>query len=250
MSNRHDSVRAAKTVTPKFAPCGDAALTVEFAQAIDTDINACVLGLDAEIANAAIAGIQETVPTYGSLLVYYDPLVTSFATLRGELVALCAKAIAIRSTGAGWTIPVTYGGEFGFDLDAVAAFHGLDPQEVVRRHTAAPYRIFMIGFLPGFTYLGGLDPTLALPRRPVPRLKVPAGSIVIGGLQAAIGSIEGPSGWHVIGRTPVRLFMPERDPLVFVKPGDTIALRPISAAEHQALEHDAAGGALVAEPCP
>ncbi len=231
---------------PAIHPCGDAALTVEFAPRVDAGINARVLGLDAALTAAGLTGVNETAPSYGSVLVYYDPLATTFELLRHRILQLCLTAPDITDTGAGWVIPVAYGGNHGFDLAAVAHHHGMAADEIVERHTSARYRVFMVGFLPGFTYLGGLDPDLAIPRRPVPRVTVPAGSIVIGGVQTAIGSIVGPSGWHVVGSTPVRPFMPRRDPVIFIKPGDTIVFEAISAAEHRDLSASAADGALVA----
>ncbi len=232
---------------PTVLACGDAALTVQFAQTVDADINARVLGLDSEINNAGLSGVIETAPTYGSVLVYYDPLVTTFAILRSRILELCQNASEITDTGVGWVIPVAYGGTHGFDLEAVALHHGMPAEEIVRRHTSSSYRVFMVGFLPGFTYLGGLDPLLAIPRRAVPRVTVPAGSIVIGGVQTAIGSIVGPSGWHVVGSTPVCSFMPERDPVIFINPGDRIVFEPISTAEHRSLSAAAARGELVAK---
>ena len=231
---------------PAIHPCGDAALTVEFAPRVDAGINARVLGLDATLNKAGLTGVVETAPSYGSVLVYYNPLVTTFAILRHRILQLCLTAPDISGTGAGWVIPVAYGGNLGFDLAAVADHLGVAAEEIVERHTSARYRVFMVGFLPGFTYLGGLDPDLAIPRRPVPRVCVPPGSIVIGGVQTAIGSIAGPSGWHVVGSTPVRPFMARRDPVIFIQPGDKVMFEAISAAEYRDLSASAAEGAIVA----
>lgn len=238
----------AVAVEPVFSPCGDSALMVEFAQAIDLRINRQVHALDRALQCRPPCGVRETMPTYGSLLVFYDPLRTSFRTLSNEIRLINASTTPDIIAGHYWRIPVVYGGSYGFDLDTVAETLGLAPQEVVARHVASVFEIFMIGFLPGFTYLGGLDPALAIPRRPVPRQKVPAGSIVIGGIQAAIGSIEGPSGWHVIGRTPVRAFMAKRDPAVFMKPGDGVVFESWPPEQFAALDTAAAAGELVAEP--
>lgn len=234
--------------SPRILPCGDQALSVEFASVIDAGINARVHALDRTLNAAPPAGLLETMPSYAALLVFYDPLQTRFATLSTEILARCRTETSAPATGTTWRLPVIYGGAFGFDLSAVADMVGLDAGEVVARHVAAIFDIFMIGFLPGFTYLGGLDPAIAVPRRPVPRQQVPAGSIVIGGIQAAIGSIEGPSGWHVIGRTPVRAFMPRREPVVFMKPGDRIVFESWPADSFRALDAAAATGDLVAEP--
>ena len=232
---------------PRILPCGDQALSVEFASIIDAEVNARVHALDRALKDSPAPGLIETMPSYASLLVYYDPLRTNFATLAQEIQALCITLTPARTTGTEWRVPVVYGGEYGFDLPTVADRVGLDATEVVARHIASMFEIFMIGFLPGFTYLGGLDPAIAVPRRPVPRQMVPAGSIVIGGIQAAIGSIEGPSGWHVIGRTPVRAFMPRRTPVVFMKPGDRVVFESWPPTSFRALDAAAAAGELVAE---
>jgi KipI family sensor histidine kinase inhibitor len=235
-------------VQPRILPCGDQALSVEFASIIDAAINARVHALDRALGAAPPEGLIETMPSYGSLLVFYDPLRTCFATLSNEIHSVCTDLVPQPTTGTNWRIPVVYGGDFGFDLPAVADMVGLDTTEVVARHITSMFEIFMIGFLPGFTYLGGLDPAIAVPRRPVPRRQVPAGSIVIGGIQAAIGSIEGPSGWHVIGRTPVRAFMPRRDPVVFMKPGDRVVFESWPPDSFEELAMAAAAGDLIAEP--
>jgi len=142
---------------------------------------------------------------------------------------------------------VVYGGAFGIDLEEVGARHGLTSRKVVDLHAEALYRIYMIGFLPGFAYLGGLDPRLATPRRTQPRAKIPSGSIIIGGAQAAVGSIECPSGWHLLGRTPVRSYAPERDPVFLLAAGDEVVSRPIDASRWDALEKAATAGEPVAE---
>jgi KipI family sensor histidine kinase inhibitor len=231
-----------------IAPCGDAALTVEFGRVVDAGINARVRALDEVMTQEPPLGVRETMPSYGSLLVHYDPHTIRFVPLADRIRALVARLTIAPARQTGWCVPVAYGGSLGFDLEAVATSLDLCPEEIIRRHVHARYQVFMVGFLPGFTYLGGLDQTIAVPRRPVPRLCVPAGSIVIGGVQTAIGSIEGPSGWHVIGRTPVRAFAPQRDPAVFMMPGDRIVLEAISHDVFEVLTARAERGLLVAEP--
>ena len=132
-------------------------------------------------------------------------------------------------------------------LDAVAAHAGMRPADLIEAHAAPEYLVAMIGFLPGFAYLSGLDPRLAMPRRPEPRQRIPASSISIGGVQTAIGSLEGPSGWHLIGRSPARPYLEARDPRFLFGPGDRIRFRPVSEAEWEALDRAAAGGAPVVE---
>jgi len=232
--------------SPRVLPCGDTALAVEFGEAIDPAVNACVLALDARVAQG-IPGVVETVPTYRSLLVHYDPVVTDFDTLGATLSALSADLPDTPAEGRLWRIPVVYGGAFGVDLEAVAARHGLAPADLIARHAAPIYRVYMIGFVPGFAYLGGLDPSLATPRRDVPRARTPAGSISIGGAQAAVASIEAPSGWHLLGRTPVRSFMPDREPPFILKAGDRVTFEPVPAERWDALNRAAAAGNLIAE---
>ncbi|MET0428084.1 MAG: 5-oxoprolinase subunit PxpB [Microvirga sp.] len=233
---------------PRILPCGDAAVSVEFGEAIDPALNGRVLALDAILRREAPAGIVETVPTYRSLLVHFDPLATDYARLTSFLEEQAQTVAPLASTGRRWRVPVVYGGPHGEDLADLAALHGLAPDEAVRRHTGAIYRVYMIGFLPGFAYLGGLDPTLATPRRAQPRARIPAGSIAIGGAQTAIGSIEGPSGWHLLGRTPVRSYDPSRTPAFLFAAGDEVVFEPVDASRWTDLDDAAAAGDPVAEP--
>jgi KipI family sensor histidine kinase inhibitor len=233
--------------TPRILACGDSALSVEFGDTIDPDVNGKVLALDEALMSHAPAGLLETVPTYRSLLVQFDPTVTDYDALVGLLADEAERLAPRAATGRRWRIPVVYGGEFGIDLDDVAERHGLTPREVVELHAGAIYRIYMIGFLPGFAYLGGLDPRLAIPRRTQPRARIPSGSIIIGGAQAAIGSIECPSGWHILGRTPVRSYALDRDPSFLLAAGDEIVFQPIDASRWGTLEKAAMAGDPVAE---
>lgn len=231
---------------PRILPCGDAALAVEFGDRVDPALNARVLGLDARI-RAGLPGLVETVPTYRSLLIHYDPIATSFEQVSEAALALAAGLSDEPAKGRLWRVPVVYGGPFGIDLEDVAAHHGLTTAELIERHAAPTYRVYMIGFLPGFAYLGGLDPTIAMSRRETPRLKTPAGTISIGGVQALVASIEAPSGWHLLGRTPVRSFMPDRDPVFLLDAGDEVRFKPIPALRWDALDRAAAAGEPVAE---
>lgn len=232
---------------PRVLACGDGALSVEFGDTIDPDLNGKVLALDEILRHRAPAGLIETVPTYRSLLVQFDPTITDYDGLAG-LLAEEAKGIAPQAAaGRRWSVPVVYGDPFGIDLDEIADRHGLTPQQVVDIHAGRVYRVYMIGFLPGFAYLGGLDPRLTTPRRTQPRAKIPSGSIIIGGAQAAVGSIECPSGWHILGRTPVRSYAPERDPAFLLAAGDEVVFEPIEASRWDALEKAALAGEFVAE---
>ncbi len=230
---------------PRILPCGDTALAVEFGTVVDPRLNARVLALDGRLAG--IPGIVEAVPTYRSLLVHYDPVATDFATLSAALVDRARDLPDEPREGRLWRVPVVYGGAFGIDLEEVAARHGIAPDELVRRHAAPTYRVYMIGFVPGYAYLGSLDPSIATPRRESPRLRVPAGTISIGGIQAVVASIEAPSGWHLLGRTPVRAFMPGRDPVFLFAAGDRVRFEPVDASRWDALDAAAAAGETVAE---
>lgn len=230
---------------PRILPSGDQALTVEFGEEIDPALNARVLELDRKAAG--LPGIVETIPTYRSLMVVYDPQVIGFAALGARLLDLAGNLTGAETTGTVWDIPVCYGGEYGIDLEATAATHDITPDELVRRHMAPTYRVYMIGFLPGFAYLGGLDQSIATPRRISPRLHTPAGTISIGGIQALVASLAAPSGWHLLGRTPVRNFMPTRDPAVIIQPGDGVRFRRIEEQDFVRLDREAETGAPVAE---
>jgi KipI family sensor histidine kinase inhibitor len=232
---------------PRLLPCGDSALVIEFGDHIDAELNARVLALDALLAEERIPGITETVPTYRSLLVHYDPTVTLFAALGAKLMALAAREGLQSRKGRRWRVPVVYGGDFGIDIEAVAERHGMTPQEVIARHSAGDYRVYMLGFLPGYTYLGGLDPKLATPRRQDPRLETPSGTVAIGGVQTGIQCITAPSGWNLLGRTPVRTYHPHRQPIFLIEPGDHVAFFQIEESEWERLDRAAEAGDPVAE---
>ncbi|MFI5014009.1 MAG: 5-oxoprolinase subunit PxpB [Hyphomicrobiales bacterium] len=232
---------------PRLLLSGDSALVVEFGDSIDPELNRRVLALDALVAQEKIVGVTETVPTYRSLLVHYDPTVIGFSELGAKLMALAARKELPHRKGRRWRVPVVYGGEFGIDLETVAERAGLTPKEVIARHSGGDYRVYMLGFLPGYTYLGGLDPALATPRRHDPRLETPSGTIAIGGAQAGIQCIAAPSGWHLLGRTPVRTYHPRREPIFLIEPGDHVTFFPIDARKWEALDRAADAGDPVAQ---
>ena len=241
---------AAVFAPPRFLASGDSAVTIEFGDGIDPVVNARVLALDTALARAAIPGLIECVPTYRSAAVQFDPLALDYDAFVATALRLAAAGTGAIETGRRWRVPVVYGGAFGIDLDDVAARHGLAPAEIIRRHAGAVYRVYMIGFMPGYTYLGGLDPTLATPRRPDPRPTTPAGTISIGGIQALIAAAAMPSGWHLLGRTPVRAFMAGRAAPFLFAPGDEVVFDPVPPGRWDALDARAASGDPVAEPMP
>lgn len=218
---------------PRFLPVGDAALTVEFGDAIAPESNARVIALDVSLAASDVDGIVETVPSFRSLLICYDPTVISADALVGRLRGLIAQeGYTPDRVPREWHVPVAYDAEFSTDLEEVAARLGLSPAEVISIHTGAAYQVYMVGFAPGIPVMGGLSPSLHIPRRPNPRPEVPAGAVVIAGMQASIISMPVPSGWYVLGRTPLRVFDPRReDPFLF-RPGDTVRFHRIAAADY------------------
>lgn len=238
---------AAEFLPPRILPSGDTAITVEFSRRIDDDANRRVLALDRALTDAPVAGVVETVPTYRSLLVHYDPLHIDFDTLSAQLIARAGEPLPDTLPSRRWRIPVAYGFEHGVDLDDAAKTLGLTPEDLIARHTAPTYRVAMIGFTPGWSYLSGLDPALALPRRQSPRLLTPPGTISIGGVQAGVQCIAGPSGWHLLGRTPVRTYQFHRDPVFLLEPGDTLTFHAIDAKTFDELDRAAERGELVAE---
>lgn len=215
-------------------PVGACGVLAVLGSRISEENGARVAALEQAVRRAHIAGVTETVPAFASLLVRYDPLCADYdgvsaalRTLAGELTAEGAQA------GRTVDVPVCYGGTYGEDLPAVARHAGLSEEEVIRLHSGRTYRIYMLGFLPGFPYLGGLDERLFTPRLPSPRTRIPAGSVGIGGEQTGIYPMESPGGWQLIGRTPLCLFAPGRD-LPYAA-GDSIRFVPIDAREFERL---------------
>jgi inhibitor of KinA len=213
----------------RLEPLGDQAILAVLGEGIDPAVNDRVHALAAAVRAAALPGLREVVPAYATLAVHYDPERwagpggTPYQALARELAGLWART---RADGAGTgrvvAIPVRYGGEWGPDLAEVAAHCGFSEEEVVRRHTEPEYRVFMLGFAPGFPYLGGLDPALATPRRATPRTRIPAGSVGIAGTQTGIYPLETPGGWQIIGRTSLRLFDPGLPEPCRLRPGDRL----------------------------
>jgi KipI family sensor histidine kinase inhibitor len=233
---------------PRMLQSGDAAITVEFARDISNEANQRVLALDRMLAQHPVTGVRETVPTYRSLLVHYDPEQIGFAPLAEQLTTLAQSQVEAESTQTRrWRIPVCYGGEHGIDLEDAAATLKTTPDALVAQHAGGDYRVAMIGFTPGWSYLSGLDPKLAIPRRQAPRLLTPAGTISIGGVQTGVQCLPGPSGWHLLGRTPVRTYQLHRDPVFLLEPGDAISFFRID--DKQFAEQDAAAerGEIIAE---
>lgn len=226
---------------PRILPAGDSALVVEFGDAIDARVNARVRQLQRALEASGCTGLVELVPTYRSLMVHYDPMACS----HGMIAALVTEAAGhlpddFREPARVVEIPVLYGGGEGPDLGDVAARAGLREEEVIGLHAGADYLVFMIGFMPGFPYLGGLPPAIATPRLATPRTRVPAGSVGIAGAQTGIYPSESPGGWRLIGRTPVRLFDARLDPPALLQAGDHLRFVPVSRTAYDAIARDVA----------
>jgi inhibitor of KinA len=232
----------------RILPAGDQALTVELSDQVDDATNRRVIALAESLAARPVDGITETVPTYRSLLVCYDPEVVRASALADTLAERLASLNVEHTPSRRWTVPVFYGGPAGMDLEDMARMKGIDADEVIRLHSGAEYRVYMIGFAPGFAYLGGLPEMLHTPRLTTPRQHIVAGSIGIGGKQASINSLDGPSGWRFIGRTPLMLFDPRRNEPALFRAGDTVRFEPIDAAEFEQLEARVVAGETIAEP--
>jgi len=214
----------------RFLSAGDRALVVEFGDQIDRSLSDDVLRLDANIRSSGLGGVVETVPTFRSLMVHYDPLVTTRADLEHAIVSVLDREPGSRDTGTLWRVPVCYDGESAPDLAEVARLTGLSRGEVVALHSGTRYHVYMLGFLPGFPYMGDLPAQLELPRRADPRVRVPAGSIAIATTLTAIYPYESPGGWHLIGATPIRLFDPERAQPALFTPGDAVQYESVDPA--------------------
>lgn len=224
---------------PRYLPAGDEGLLVEFGNEIHPDIHHRVYAMARAIEDASIRGVDEIVPSYRSLLVTYDPRLISFEDITDQLKGIEKTLSGVKiPEHRRVEIPTLYGGEFGPDLDFVASHHGLPPEEVIRIHSSQDYLVYMLGFTPGFAYLGGNLEKIATPRLKKPRVEVPAGSVGIAETQTGIYPIESPGGWQIIGRTPLTLFNPLRPPHFLLQAGDIVRFIPINEEEYTDLsEH-------------
>lgn len=226
---------------PKFAPLGDRGLVVHLGGQIDAAAFHSVRTLARRLEAAPPRGMIELVPAFTTVAIYYDPLQASLADLQNEVQRLLLGRIpAAEPPPRRVEIPVCYGGDFGSDLEFVARHAGFSPQQTIEIHAGGEYLVHMIGFAPGFLYLGGMSPRIAAPRRSTPRLKVPAGSVGIAGEQTGIYPLETPGGWQLIGRTPLALFRPAEDPPALLQAGDIVTFRPITPEQFRALQETSA----------
>lgn len=225
-------------------PLGDRALVVTLGSAIAPSVYSRVQRSLGQLRAASLAGVTDIVPAFASIVLHYDP--ARVAGARGEApydalaaaveeclrLAVASPEVATRLV----EIPVCYGGALGPDLDRLAAGHGMSPEAVIRLHCEREYLVYMLGFLPGFAYLGGLAPELVTPRRSEPRAHVPAGAVGIGGEQTGVYPLDSPGGWHLVGRTPARMFRPDQDPPTLLAMGDRVRFLRITEAQFNELE--------------
>jgi KipI family sensor histidine kinase inhibitor len=218
----------------RIVAAGDSAVTAEFPHRIAPEINARVLALASGIRRRCAGSIRDIVIGYCTVTVFFDPLTVDALWIEGEMRdALAELPDRSEVESAVIDVPVCYGGDLGPDLDDVAAFGGCSREEVVALHVAATYRVYLLGFVPGFAYMAEVDARIAAPRRPSPRSAVPAGSVAIAGGQTAIYPSVTPGGWNIIGRTPVKPYDPSRAVPFLFQPGDRVRFRAITRAEFE-----------------
>lgn len=236
----------------QLIPAGDTAVVVVLGRIMDRQLSRAVLALADRILAASVPGVVEVVPAFASLTVHFDPRLATLGDLSDAIARLAALPGETASPPRQWTIPVCYEGGFAQDLAEVSERSGLAQADVIARHTAADFHVYMLGFLPGFPYMGDLEAALRLPRRPSPRVAVPAGSVAIAEAMTAIYPQESPGGWHIVGRTPVRLFDPAAVPPARLRAGDQVRFRPVTRGEYEHLAEGEARGesALVPDPSP
>jgi inhibitor of KinA len=231
---------------PRYLPAGESALVVEFGDTIEPKIHDLVLALDAAIGQAKWEGVIETVPTYRSLMIHFDPRLLTTEALADALAGLDYASAPARTRRQFWRIPACYDAPQAEDIAEVAARLGLSPAQIIDLHLGARYRVYMYGFAPGFTFLGGLPNGLTIPRRAAPRAPVPSGSLLIAGGQALIASCAMPTGWYGIGRTPVKMFDLARERVFLAGIGDELCFERIDPAAFDAMSTAAEAGELCA----
>jgi inhibitor of KinA len=231
---------------PRFLDSGEAALLVEYGQAIDPAIHERVLALDEALRAGRIDGVIEMVPTFRSLMIHYDPLRIDRESLVSAVKGLETRPSSGRQSPVRWTIPCCYEDELGEDLREIAALANLSELRAAALHSGATYRAYMYGFAPGFCYLGGTPEQLAVSRRATPRPPTRPNVVLVAGGLSLISTVSMPTGWWIIGTTPERLYAPTRDPAFLISVGDSVSFEPIDRAVFDLLEQRAAAGEVVA----
>jgi inhibitor of KinA len=227
----------------RISAAGDAALILEFPQRIDPAINSRVIALAQTIQRRCGTAVRDAVVGYCSVTVYFDPLLVDGPWLEAEMRAAAAEVDDTPAPASPIVdVPVCYDRDLGPDLDDVAAFGSIAPADVVRLHHSREYRVYLVGFVPGFAYMAEVDARIAAPRRASPRMEVPAGSVAIAAGQTGIYPSVTPGGWNIIGRTPLRLYDPSRSQPLLLRAGDAVRFRPIPRTEFEMLAASRAGG--------
>jgi KipI family sensor histidine kinase inhibitor len=228
----------------KFLPAGDQAVSVELGDEISVEVNTRVRALEYLLQQRGVPGVAETVPSFRALLVYYDPLVIGYDALCATLAELAARTSPdVLPRARTVELPCCYDPELGLDLEAAAQRLELPTKELVRLHAEADYLVYFIGFTPGLPYMSGMPERILLPRLPTPRVKVPVGSVGLGGAQCCVYSVESPGGYWILGRTPLRLYDPGAAEPVLLRPGDRVTFRAIPRAEYDDIAARVAAGA-------
>jgi inhibitor of KinA len=238
----------ADTGAYRILPAGDAAIVIEFGDAIDRRINSQVLALADRLNRDPIDGLIDYVPTFRSLILHYDPLVLPASSINAHIVELMRDLQFQQISGRIWRLPVCYDTQVAPDLDEVASRTGLSSAQVVEAHSAVTYHVYMLGFLPGMAYLGDIPAALVLPRLPTPRLRVPAGSLAIATTMTCVIPLETASGWHLIGRSPVSFLQWRPYPEALLAAGDKVNFVPVSLDEYEQLSARSASGKLNITP--
>lgn len=227
----------------KYLPCGENAIVIEFGNEISKEINAKIRKMMLEIEKEQWKGILEIIPTYRSVLLQYDPFLWTYKEILGKLNTFVLDSHGEEEEEVNLIeIPTLYAGEFGPDIDFVSEHTKLSVKEIIERHTAVDYLVYMLGFIPGFTYLGGMDESLATPRLKTPRLQILPGSVGIAGSQTGIYPSLSPGGWQIIGRTPLSLYDSTKNPPVFIQAGDYIRYVSIDQDEYARIEKEVKEG--------
>lgn len=227
----------------KFMPAGNEAMVVEFGQTIDEEINARVHALAAFVQGRNLSGVREVLPTFRSLMIFYDSGKTTYRRLEKEIRHFKIEASgAKRETKKVLMVPCCYGSAYGPDLKDMAVSLGMSEEEIIHIHAGSEYKIYMLGFLPGFVYLGGLDDRIHVPRLPAPRTEIPARSVGIGGSQTGVYPVASPGGWRLIGSTPIDFYDPDRENPILCKAGDYIRFCPVTEEEYMVIRREAESG--------
>ena len=224
----------------RIEPMGDRCLIIEFGRHVDPEINRTARSVALDLLAHPIEGVVDIVPAFTTVAVHYRPEAVADGLPYQKMCQsiesiLGGSTVRERAMTRVVEVPVCYGGAFGEDLPAVAAACKLAPEQVIELHVASPHVVYMLGFAPGFPYIGGLDPRLAVPRRATPRARIPAGTVAIAREQTAIYSLETPGGWNMIGRTPLKLFDPAADPPCLLQAGDEVRFVPLSEEQYRAI---------------